>query len=203
METDLIIIIASALAALAVGTFISWFVLRRTMKAKEGVAEEKAKTILREAEAEAEVLKKNKILEAKEKFLQLKSDHEKFIGEKERNIGAAENRIKQKETAASQKLEQTQRKQQEYESLQTNLKNQLSILDGKKEEMSKMHQRQVEQLEKISGLSVEQAKSQLVEALKAEAKTEAMSYIKDIMEEAKLTANKESKKIVIQTIQRV
>jgi len=203
METDFIIIIASALAALAVGTFISWFVLRRTMKAKEGVAEEKAKTILREAESEAEVLKKNKILEAKEKFLQLKSEHEKFIGEKERNIGVAENRIKQKEAAASQKLEQTQRKQQEYESLQANLKNQLAILDGKKEEMSKMHQRQVEQLEKISGLSVEQAKSQLVEALKAEAKTEALSYIKDIMDEAKLTASKEAKRIVIQTIQRV
>ena len=104
METDLIIIISEAIAALAVGSFISWFVLRRTMKAKESLADEKAKTILKEAEAEAEVLKKNKILEAKEKFLQLKTDHEKAISEKERNIGVAENRIKQKEDRKSTRL---------------------------------------------------------------------------------------------------
>src|SRR5260221_682908 len=103
----------------------------------------------------------------------------------------------------AQQVQQSQRKQQEYEKLQENLKNQLAIIDGKKEELSKMHQRQVEQLEKISGLSVEQAKSQLVEALKQEAKTDALSYINDIMEEAKLTASKEAKKIIIQTIQRV
>ncbi|HNQ61476.1 MAG TPA: ribonuclease Y, partial [Bacteroidia bacterium] len=108
-----------------------------------------------------------------------------------------------KEATLAQKIEQTQRKQAEFEHQQATLKNQLEILEAKKEEVSKLHSRQVEQLEKISGLSVDQAKSQLVEALKAEAKTEAMSYIKDIMEEAKLTANKESKKIVIQTIQRV
>ena len=135
--------------------------------------------------------------------MQLKSEHEKVISEKDKNINAAENRIKQKETALAQKIEQTQKKEKEYETLQANLKNQLDIIEGKKEELGKQHQRQVEQLEKISGLSVDQAKSQLVEALKAEAKTDAMSYIKDIMEEAKLTANKEAKKIIIQTIQRV
>ena len=202
-QTTLIILIATAVAALLIGGLISWVIVKRTSKAKELVAGDKAKLIIKEAESEAEVIKKNKILEAKEKFFQLKSDHEKVIVEKDKNINIAENRIKQKEATLAQKIEQAQRKEKEHETLQENLKNQLDILEGKKEEMGKQHQRQVEQLEKISGLSVEQAKSQLIEALKSEAKTGAMSYIKDIMEEAKLTANKEAKKIIIQTIQRV
>ena len=186
-----------------IGGFIAWAIVKRSYKAKELIAGDKAKMILKEAESEAEVLKKNKILEAKEKFFQLKTEHEKAIVEKDKNINIAENRIKQKETTLAQKIEQAQRKEKENETLQENLKNQLDILEGRKEEMGKQHQRQVEQLEKISGLSVDQAKTQLIEALKSEAKTGAMSYIKDIMEEAKLTANKEAKKIVIQTIQRV
>lgn len=201
--TPMIVLVAIGLVGAAAGFLISRFLLNKALKARENSANSKAKAILKEAESEAEVLKKNKILEAKEKFLQLKSEHEKQIGEKDKNISIAENRIKQKESNLAQKLEQTTKKQQEFETLQTNLKNQLQILDGKKEELAKLHQRQVENLEKISGLSVEQAKTQLVEALKAEAKTEAMSTIKDIMEEAKLTANKEAKKIIIQTIQRV
>ncbi len=203
MTEQEILLVIVAVAALLIGALIAFFLVKRSYKAKEAVAGDKAKIIIKEAEAEAEVIKKNRILEAKEKFLQLKAEHEKSIVEKDKNIGIAENRIKQKEATLAQKIEQTQRKEKEYETLQANLKNQLDILEGRKEELSKQHQRQVEQLEKISGLSVEQAKSQLVEALKAEAKTEAMSYIKDIMEEAKLTANKEAKKIVIQTIQRV
>ncbi|MBP6010275.1 MAG: ribonuclease Y [Bacteroidia bacterium] len=203
MDSQIIILIAEGLVAMIIGFIVSRYVLARTMKARESAAEAKAQSIIKEAESEAEVIKKNKILEAKERFIQLKAEHEKSIGEKDKNIAAAENRIKQKESQLAQKVEQTQKKQQEYDTLQANLKNQLQILEGKKEELAKLHQRQVEQLEKISGLSVEQAKSQLVEALKAEAKTEAMSSIKDIMEEAKLTANKEAKRIVIQTIQRV
>jgi ribonuclease Y len=203
MDQNIIIFIISDVVALILGIVIGWFILKRSIKVKESVAGDKAKAIIKEAEAEADVLKKNRILEAKEKFLQLKTEHEKAITEKDKNINIAENRIKQKEAALAQKIEQTQRKEKEYETLQLNLKNQIDIVEGRKEELSKQHQRQVEQLEKISGLSVEQAKTQLVEALKAEAKTEAMSYIKDIMEEAKLTANKEAKKVVIQTIQRV
>jgi ribonuclease Y len=203
MEDNLILMIAVGVLALVLGGIASWFILKKGMKAKELAATERAKAIVKDAENDAEVMKKNKILEAKEKFLQLKTEHERHIAEKDKALTISENRIKQKEQALSQKTEQTQRKQQEYETLQGNLKNQLSIIEGKKEELAKMHQRQVEQLEKISGLSVEQAKGQLVEALKEEAKTDALSYIKDIMEEAKLTANKEAKKIVIQTIQRV
>ncbi|MBK6445846.1 MAG: ribonuclease Y [Bacteroidetes bacterium] len=199
----LIILVVVGLVAILVGFLISRYVLNKTMNTKEQLAEQKAKAIVKDAEADSEVIKKNKILEAKEKFLQLKAEHEKSILEKDKVINAAEARVKQKEATVAQKLEQTTRKQQEYETLQANLKNQVQIMEAKKEELAKLHQRQVEQLEKISGLSVDQAKTQLVEALKAEAKTEAMSYIKDIMEEAKLTANKESKRIVIQTIQRV
>ena len=202
-EISLLYLLIGVIVALIAGYVIANSLAKKAALQKEQVAGDKAKIIIKEAEAEAEVLKKNKILEAKEKFLQLKTEHEKAISEKDKNINAAENRIKQKETALAQKIEQTQKKEKEYEILQANLKNQLDIIEGKKEELGKQHQRQVEQLEKISGLSVEQAKSQLVEALKAEAKTDAMSYIKDIMEEAKLTANKEAKKIIIQTIQRV
>lgn len=202
-EISILYLIIGVVVSLIAGYVVATFLAKKAAAAKEQIAGDKAQIIIKEAEAEAEVIKKNKILEAKEKFLQLKSEHEKAIAEKDRNINAAENRIKQKETTLAQKLEQTQKKEKEYETLQANLKNQLDIIEGKKEELGKQHQRQVEQLEKISGLSVEQAKSQLVEALKAEAKTDAMSYIKDIMEEAKLTANKEAKKIIIQTIQRV
>ncbi len=198
-----IIFFSSVAVALLLGILVAWVIFKRSLKAKEAVAGDKAKMIIKEAESEAEVIKKNRILEAKEKFLQLKSEHEKVIAEKDKNISIAENRIKQKETTLAQKIEQTQRKEKEYEALQENLKNQLDIIEGRKEELSKQHQRQVEQLEKISGLSVEQAKTQLVEALKNEAKTASLSYVKDIMEEAKLTASKEAKKIVIQTIQRV
>ncbi len=202
-EISLLYLLIGVIVALIVGYVLANSLAKKAALQKEQVAGDKAKIIIKEAESEAEVLKKNKILEAKEKFLQLKTEHEKVISEKDKNINAAENRIKQKETALAQKIEQTQKKEKEYETLQANLKNQLDIIEGKKEELGKQHQRQVEQLEKISGLSVDQAKSQLVEALKAEAKTDAMSYIKDIMEEAKLTANKEAKKIIIQTIQRV
>src|SRR5258705_9623897 len=169
MEDNLVLMIAVGILALVVGGFLAWFILKKGMKSRELAAIERAKAIVKDAENDAEVVKKNKILEAKEKFLQLKSEHERHIGEKDKALNIAENRIKQKEQGLAQKAEQTQRKQQEYDTLQANLKNQLSILDGKKEELAKMHQRQVEQLEKISGLSVEQAKGQLVEALKEEA----------------------------------
>ena len=203
MTDEILVMTLVAIGALVLGIVVAWFLMKRSIKSKDNDAMSKAQSILKEAEAEAEVMKKNKILEAKEKFLQLKTEHEKVISDKDKNINAAENRLKQKEAALSQKIEQTTRKQQEYETLQLNLANQLQILETKKEEVAKHHQRQVEQLEKISGLSADQAKAQLVEALKAEAKTEALSSIKDIMEEAKLTANKEAKRIIIQTIQRV
>ncbi|MBK5285500.1 MAG: DUF3552 domain-containing protein, partial [Bacteroidia bacterium] len=203
METDIIIIISAAVASLAIGFLIAWFVINRTAKAKEEGALDKAQTIIKEAELQAEVSKKNKILEAKEKFLQLKTEHEKAISEKDRTINQAESRVKQKEATLSQKIEQAQRKQTELDGLQQKLLGQIEGVNKRRAELDNEHARQVEALEKVSGLSAEQAKTQLVEALKAEAKTDAMSHIKDIVEESKLTASKEAKRIVIQTIQRV
>ncbi len=200
---DYVLLIVSTVGALTVGGLLTWLMMRNQNINLEKAAQEKANAILKEAEAKAELVKKDKMMEAKEKFYQLKTEHEKTIGEKDRNILSAENRIKQKENSVSQKMEQVQRKQTEVENQQSNLKNQLESLELRKEELDKMHHKQVVALEKISGLSVQEAKSQLVEALKAEAKTEAHSFIKEIIDEAKLTANKEAKRIVIQTIQRV
>lgn len=200
---ELIMMSIIAIASLTLGTFISWLIFKKGLKDKKAFAEEKAKQIIKEAEVKAEVIKKDKLLEAKEKFIQLKSEHDKEIVERNKSVVALENKIKQKETSLSQKMEQVQRKQTELEAFQQTLTQQLEIIEKKKEELDKSHQKQVVQLEKIAGLSAEQAKAQLIEALKAEAKTEALSHIKEIMDEAKLTANKESKKIVIQTIQRV
>jgi ribonuclease Y len=195
--------IITALLSLVAGAGVAFVLIKKTSKDEEALAAEKAKQILKDAESQAEVMKKDKLLEAKEKFFQLKSEHDKSISEKDKNIIIAENRIKQKEQSLSQKLEQTQRKEAELDVNKQSLTTQLASIDKKKEELEKAHQKQVAQLEQIAGLSADAAKQQLVEALKSEAKTEAMSHIKDIMDEAKLTANMEAKKIVIQTIQRV
>jgi ribonuclease Y len=163
----------------------------------------KSRRIIADTETEAEVIRKEKILQAKERFLQLKTEHEKVINEKNNRIAQAENRIKQKELTLSQKLEESQRKKNEADAIRENLNNQLDLIEKKSEELEKLHRQQVEQLEAISGLSAEDAKDQLIESLKEEAKTGAMSYINEILDEAKMTANKEAKRIVVQTIQRV
>lgn len=178
------------------GSVISFFISQAALKRKR-------EKMIAEAESEAEVLRKEKILQAKEKFFQLKAEHEKFIGEKNNKITQAENRIKQKEMVLSQKIEENQRKRNELDTIRDNLNNQLEIVDKKSEELDKIHRQQVEQLESISGMSAEEAKGQLTESLKEEAKTGAMSYVNEIMDEARMTANKEAKRIVVQTIQRV
>ncbi|MEZ5199358.1 MAG: ribonuclease Y, partial [Bacteroidales bacterium] len=149
-----------------------------------------------------EVIKKEKILQAKEKFLQLKSEHEKIIQEKNAYIQKGENRLKQKESAISQKLEELQRKQKELDSIRQNLNAQLDLVSNKQIELEKSHKKQVEALETISNLSAAEAKAELIETLKDEAKSEAMMHITEIVDEAKLTASREAKKIVIETIQR-
>ncbi len=169
---------------------------------KKGV-DKKSHQIIEDAKAEGEVQRKEKILQAKEKFLQLKEEHEKVITERERKIADLENRAKQKNESASKQLEDVKRKENEIDKIRENLTHQLEIIEKKETELEKSHRKQVEQLEVISGLSQEDAKAQLMEALKAEAKTEAMAHIKDIVDEAKINANKEARKIVVQTIQRV
>ncbi len=161
------------------------------------------KTIITDAETEGEVIKKDKILQAKEKFLQLKSEHEKVINERNNKVVQAENRIKQKEQVLTQKLEETQRQKRELDTFKETLNVQMELVEKKKEELDKLHRQQVEQLENISGMSANDAKAQIVDSLKEEAKTQAMSYINEIMDEAKMTANKEAKRIIVNTIQRV
>ena len=165
--------------------------------------ERKSEDILKDAKKASEQIKKDKILQAKEKFLELKSEHEKFINSRNQKISDLESKAKEKDSKLNQRLEESKRKAKELEIKRENLTNQLNVIERKKEELEKVHSRQVKALETISGMSAEDAKNQLVEALKAEAKTEAMSLIQDTVEEAKLTANNEAKKIVIQTIQRV
>jgi ribonuclease Y len=193
---DIIITLVTALVGLILGAVIAFLFLKMLNKGK-------ADAIVKEAEAEAEVIKKDKMLQAKEKFLQLKAEHEKSINEKNQAILQAENKVKQKEQSLSQKQEQVQRKDAELDTVRQNLTQQLDLLNAKQQDVEKFHRRQVEQLETLSGMKAEEAKAQLVESLKAEARTQAMSHIKDIVEESKISASMEAKKIVIQTIQRV
>jgi len=185
-----------SISALILGFGASYLIWQMALK-------NKSRKIISEAETEAEVIKKEKILQAKERFLQLKAEHERVINDKNNKISLSESRIKQKELTLSQKLEEAQRKKNEADLIRDNLTSQLELVDKRSEEMSKLHRQQVDQLEAISGLSAEEAKNHLIESLREEAKTGAMSYINEILDEAKMTANKEAKRIVLQTIQRV
>ncbi|MDO9001177.1 MAG: ribonuclease Y [Bacteroidota bacterium] len=166
-------------------------------------ANKEKENLIKEAEVKAESVKQEKILQAKEKFLQLKSEHDKSIQEKNAHILQTENKVKQKESEINKKIEDLNRKDKEAETLKNQANQQIDLYKHRLEEVEKGHRKQVEMLEKVSGLKADDAKLQLIETIKAEAKTQAMSYVKDIMDEAKLTANKEAKKIVLQSIQRV
>ncbi|MCF8386336.1 MAG: Rnase Y domain-containing protein, partial [Bacteroidales bacterium] len=191
----MIIGVIAAIAGALIGGLVTATLLRKAV-------EKKSKIVLEEAEEKAEVIKKEKILQAREKFLQLKSEHEKVINERNTEIQKGESRLKQKESNLSQKIEELQRKQNEVDKIRENLSGQLDIVARRQEDLEKHRQKQIEQLEALSGLSTEQAKEQLIESLKDEARADASIMINDIIEEAKITADKEAKKIVIETIQR-
>mgnify|MGYP000979299143 FL=1 len=157
----------------------------------------------REMERETDVMKKNKMLEVKEKFIQLKAELEKQVASRNSKIQSVETKLKQHELSLSQRQEELQRKLTEADILKENLNNQAQLIEKRKLDLEKMHQQEVVHLETISGLSAGEAKERLIESLKDEAKTDAASYINEIMEEAKMTANMEAKKVVIKTIQRV
>lgn len=178
------------------GGLIVWLAMRYLLKSR-------TEAMLREAEKEAEVIKKNKLLEVKEKFIHLKADLEKQVAQRNAKIQSVEAKLKQREVNINQRQEELQRKHNEVEAVKENLAAQLELVDKKKVELEKLHQQEVEHLESLSGLSATEAKERLIESLKDEAKSEATSYVNDILEEAKMTANKEAKKIVIQSIQRV
>ncbi len=164
---------------------------------------QKKNSIISEAEKEAEAIKKDKILQAKEKFLQLKEEHEKVINERNKKAQQTDERVNQREKALNQKIEDAKRIERDLEKAKATLDSQEAHLKKKQEEVEKAHLKNVDTLEKISGLTQDEAKGQLVEALKDEAKTQAMAYVKNIVDEAKLTANKEARRVVVQTIQRV
>lgn len=197
MSVLAIIFVAVALIAGVVAGFVI-----ANSKLNKGSQQEK-ENLIKEAEVKAEALKQEKILQAKEKFLQLKSEHEKSVNERNKHITQVETKIKQKETEISKKIEELNRKDKELEAQRQSLTSHTESLKRKQEEIDKLHKQQVTQLEKLSGMSAEDAKLQLVESIKAEAKTEAMAFIKETMDEAKINANKEAKKIVIQSIQRL
>ena len=163
----------------------------------------KYENTIKEAENEAEVIKKNKLLEVKEKFLNKKAELEKEVTARNQKIQQAENRIKQKEVTLNQRQDELQKRKAETEALRSTLETQMKNLDKKHEELEKLQLEEITKLESISGLSAEEAKERLIDSLKAEAKTQAASYINDIMDDAKLTATREAKRIVIQSIQRV
>lgn len=158
---------------------------------------------LDEAEKEAQVIKEKKLLEVKEKFLNKKAELEKEVQQRSQRILQSENKLKQREMVINQRHEDVNRRKQELDSQQGRLKNQEQLLVRKEEELGKMHEREIAKLEELSGISAEEARNHLVESLKAEAQTRAQSYVNEIMDEAKINANKEAKRIVIQTIQRV
>ena len=191
-----VVTIVVSIACFIVGGFASYMFFKHGLKSKYD-------SILKEAENEAEVIKKNKLLEVKEKFLNKKADLEKEVSLRNQKIQQAENKLKQRELVLNQRQEEIQRKKLEAEAVKENLEAQLAIVDKKKEELEHMQRQEIEKLEAISGLSAEEAKERMVESLKEEAKTQAQSYINDIMDDAKLTASKEAKRIVIQSIQRV
>lgn len=177
--------------------------LEKELKTREEEIGRKEKMMLSEAEEKAEIIKKNKMLEAKEKFLQLKTQHEKEVVERNKNIVVLENKVKQQEGNLSKKLEEVTRKESELDKQKDAVTRQNEAYALRKEEIDKLHKQQVEKLEKIAGLSAEEARKQMIESLTEEARTMAKGMIKEAMDEAKMTATKEAKKIVMQTVQRV
>jgi ribonuclease Y len=180
---------------------VAGFVIANSKLNKGGIQEKE--NLIKEVEVKAESFKQEKILQAKEKFLQLKAEHDKAVNERNQQLVVLENKAKQREGDLSKKIEEATKKDKEVESQKTHLASQVDLYKKKSEEIEKSHRKQVELLEKVSGLSAEDAKAQLIESIKAEAKTDAMAFIKDTMDEAKINANKEAKKIIIQSIQRL
>ncbi len=194
--------LATGVVALVLGLILGRIIFAKAHKAEEEKAKESAALIMKEAEVKAEEIKKTKILEAKEKFLKLKAEFEEEATRKKNQIQANENKLRQREQNLSREFEKIKRKESEVDQLKEKLGVQLENLNRKKQEIEKFNEQKVAILEKISNLTAEEAKEQLIETLTNEARTKASAQIKDIVEEARLTATKQAKKIVIETIQR-
>ena len=200
--TDLLYIIVTGAVSLVLGMILGRIVFARINKVEEAKAKDAAALILKEAKVNAEEIKRNKILEAKERFLKLKSEFEEESNRKKNQIISNENKLKQREQNLSKQFEQAKRKEAEADQLKDKLGIQLENISKKKQEIDKFNEQKVNILEKISNLTADEAREQLIETLTNEARTKASAQIKDIVEDAKLTATKQAKKIVIDTIQR-
>ena len=185
-------IVLIAVGGLLVGAGIAYLIFRYA-----------GNGILAKAREEAELLKKNKIIEAKEKFIALKLEHEKQVQQAQQRQQQTEQRLQERERQLNQKQGEVARAQNELQKLQQQIEQQKSAIEFKEREVEKLHRQAQQQLEAISGLSVDEAKAQLIESLRDEAKTNAMAYVNEIMEDARMTANKEAKKVIVQTIQRI
>ncbi|MBL0882303.1 MAG: ribonuclease Y [Chitinophagaceae bacterium] len=201
MDQTLVLIIA-ALVALIVGLIAGKFIFAKNTQKQIDEANLQAQNILKEAELRAETIKKEKQLEAKERFVQLKAEHEREVNERNRKISESENRAKQKEISINQKEAALDKQIKENEAIKENLNRQIEVVNVKRTELEKHQEEHIRRLEKIAGLSAEEARAQLVESLRQEAQTRALTLQQEIIEDAKQKANKEARKIVIQTIQR-
>lgn len=189
-----------AVVAAAVGIVL--YIVIANVLGRNSIARRR-EAALKEAEAEGEMLKKEKILQAKEKFIQLKSEHDRQVNERNSKLNQREQGIKQQENNLRQQENELERRNREAQKVKEQMESHIASLDRKKEELDKLFREQNVRLEQISGMSTEEARNILIENMKAEAKSEASNYISEVIEEAKMTANKEAKKIVVQTIQRV
>lgn len=201
MESIIITVIATVVA-LIIGLFVGKTIFSKNTQKLIDEAQQNADRLLKEAETQAQTLKDKKILEAKEHFLQLKSEHEKTSMQRNQKLAEAENKLRQKEKELNEKTQQVQKKSAEYDQKKANLDTQLEIVAKKQESLTKQHEEHIKRLEKVSNLKAEDAKAELIEAIKSEANTAALAHVQEIMDEAKTKANKEAKKIIIQTIQR-
>ncbi len=188
--------------ALLIGIVAGKFIFAKDTKRKLDEAEHQAKKTLSDAQTNAENLKKEKLLEAKEKFVQLKAEHDKEVMERNRKINEGESRIRQKEQSVNQKIDQLEKQVKENDAIKDNLNRQIEVVNMKRTELEKHQEEHIRRLEKIAGLTAEEAKSQLVESLKHEAHTQALAMQQEIIDDVKQKANKEARKIIIQSIQR-
>ena len=200
---DILTILISGIAGIAGGFSVAKVLEKNTVSNLIKSAKKDAASILKDANLEAENIKKDKILQAKEKFIELKAEHEEVILARDRKVAEVEKRTRDKESQISNELGKAKKINDDYEAKTTEYESKLEQLEKKQQEVERMHKSQLNQLEVISGLSAEDARDQLIEGLKAEAKTKAMAQIQDTIEEAKLTAQQEAKKIIINTIQRI
>ncbi len=201
MEPTILYIIIGV-AALILGIVAGKFIFAKNTQKQIQEAELQSQTILKEAELRAETIKKEKALEAKEKFVQMKAEHDREVLERTKKLSESENRARQKEQSINQKESNLDKQIKENEAIKENLNRQIEVVNQKRTELEKHQEEHIRRLEKIAGLSAEEAKAQLVESLKNEAQTQALSLQQEIIEEAKQKAGKEARKIVIQTIQR-